>query len=212
MAKAPRPGAVKTRLEPMLGRAGCAALQEELIGVVSEWAARVAPGRAYVACGPDADAPGEVAEHVAEGVELFADGPGDLGDRLASASARVLEAHPEPLLIVGTDMPLLRAADADAAWSALRSGADVVFGPALDGGYWLVGLVRPLPSLFELRESWGGPEVLERSLAIAGELNLRTELLDARSDLDEPADADALLADPDLPPAVAELLRVRRSR
>jgi glycosyltransferase A (GT-A) superfamily protein (DUF2064 family) len=87
MAKAPRAGSVKTRLEPLLGPGGCAALQAGLIEVVSAWAAEVAPGRAYVACGPDAPAVDEVAVHTAPAIELFADGEGDLGDRLAAATA-----------------------------------------------------------------------------------------------------------------------------
>jgi len=206
MAKAPRPGSVKTRLEPLLGAGGCAALQAELISLTTGWAASVAPGRAYVACGPDAEAPAEVADHAAAGVEALADGPGDLGDRLALASARVLAAHPEPLLVIGTDMPLLRPADAAAAERLLSGGSDVVFGPALDGGYWLVGLTRPAPALFELGDAWGGPRVLERSLELAASLRLRAGLLDHRRDLDDAADARALLADPELPAGIADRL------
>lgn len=210
MAKAPRAGSVKTRLEPLLGREGCAALQAELIAVTSAWAVEVAPGRAYVACGPDAAAVDEVAAHAAPGAELFADAGGDLGDRLVAATARVLGAHSEPLLVVGTDMPLLRNADADAAERALRDGADAIFGPAVDGGYWLVALAAPLPGLFELGEDWGGPRVLERSLALAAAHGLRIELLEERRDIDDPADARAVLAEPDLPVRVAELLRSGR--
>jgi len=207
MAKAPRAGSVKTRLEPLLGPEGCAAIQAELIAVSSAWAVRVAPGRAYVACGPDAAAVDEVAAHAAPGAELFADGQGDLGDRLADATGRVLGNHPEPLLVVGTDMPLLRESDAAAADRALDQGADAVFGPAVDGGYWLIGLVTPLPELFDLGDEWGGPRVLERSLALAARLGARTELLEERRDLDDPADARALLSQPELPIRVAELLR-----
>lgn len=207
MAKAPRPGSVKTRLEPLLGREGCASLQAELIEVASGWAAQVAPGQAYVACGPDTAAVDEVGARAAPGAVLFADGEGDLGDRLAAATARVLAAHPGPLVVVGTDMPLLRKADAGAAERALDQGADVVFGPAIDGGYWLVGLAAPLPALFELGEEWGGPRVLERSQALAAGLGARTGLLEERRDLDDPADAHALLAHPDLPTRVAEVLR-----
>ena len=211
MAKAPRAGSVKTRLEPLLGDEGCAALQGELITATSTWAVTVAPGRAYVACGPDARAVDEVASRAAPGAELLADATGDLGDRLAAATGRVLAAHPEPVLVVGTDMPLLREADAVAAERTLDKGADVVFGPAVDGGYWLIGLVAPLPGVFELGEEWGGPRVLERSLQLAAALGAHSELLNVRRDLDDPADARALLAEPDLPAPVAELLRAGSS-
>ena len=61
-------------------------------------------------------------------------------------------------------MPLLTRAHAREAEAVLRGGADVTFGPALDGGYWMVGLSRPSPDLFDLGGDWGGPAVLARSL------------------------------------------------
>lgn len=205
MAKAPRPGGVKTRLEPLLGAAGCAALQAALIGVAARWAAQVAPGAAHLAYGPDGAREAELRPHVPPGVELLADGAGDLGDRLAFATQTVLRRRPGPLLVVGTDMPLLAGAHALAAQAAL-AGADVCFGPALDGGYWMVGLSRPHPEVFALGEAWGGPEVLERSLTQAAAAGLTTALLGRERDLDDEADARALLLDPALPAPIARLL------
>jgi len=203
MAKAPRAGAVKTRLEPMLGRDGCARLQAALIAVVSAWAAEVAPGSAYLAFGGEE---GELRPHVGDGVHCFPDCAGDLGDRLTAATARVFRERPDPLLVVGTDMPLLTRAHAREAEAVLRGGADVTFGPALDGGYWMVGLSRPSPDVFDLGGDWGGPAVLARSLERAEMAGLRTELLGMERDLDDPADARALADHPRLPPAVAEVL------
>ncbi len=206
MAKAPRPGAVKTRLEPLLGAGGCAALQAALIGVAGRWAAAVAPGAAYLAYGPDGAREDELRDLVPRSVRLFRDGEGDLGDRLAFATARVLAERPGPLAVVGTDMPLLRSAHALAAERALER-ADVCLGPALDGGYWLIGLARPCPQLFGLGTAWGGPRVLERSLELAEGAGLATALLGEERDLDDEADARALLADPGLPDEVARALR-----
>lgn len=206
MAKAPRPGAVKTRLEPLLGPAGCAALQAALIGVAGRWAAAAAPGGAYLAYGPDGAGEAELSGLVPDGVRLFRDGEGDLGDRLAHATARVLAERPGPLAVVGTDMPLLAGAHARAAEDALER-ADVCFGPALDGGYWLIGLSRPCPQIFALGEAWGGPQVLSRSLALAASAGMATALLGSERDLDDEADARALLAHPDLPAEVAHALR-----
>lgn len=205
MAKAPRAGAVKTRLEPVLGAAGCAALQGAMIGVAARWAADVAPGAAYLAYGPDGAAEAELAPYVPPGVELFADGAGDLGDRLAFATESVLRERPGPLLVVGTDMPLLSSVHALDAEQALAN-ADVCFGPALDGGYWIVGLSRPHPEIFALGEAWGGPEVLDRSLASAAAAGLATSLIGRERDLDDESDARALLAEPALPAPIAELL------
>ena len=203
MAKAPRAGAVKTRLEPLLGPEGCARLQGALIEVVSGWAVAVAPGAAYLAYGGDEEA---LLPHVAEGVLCFPDARGDLGDRLAAATARVFRERSTPLLVVGTDMPVLTRAHAREAEAVLGCGADVTFGPALDGGYWIVGLARPSPDVFDLGGEWGGAAVLERSLERCAAAGLRAELLGMERDLDDAADARALAGHPRLPPAVAEIL------
>lgn len=208
MAKAPRPGECKTRLEPLLGPEGCARLQGALIRSASRWAKDVAPDSAYIGYGPDGAREAEVRPHVPDGVRLFRDGPGDLGDRLAAASARVLAERPGALMVVGTDMPLLDRSHAIDARAALGDGADVVFGPATDGGYWMIALARALPEVFALPSaSWGGPEVLERSLALAEEAGLRAELIGTERDLDDPGDARALLERPGLPGDVAVALR-----
>ncbi len=203
MAKAPRAGEVKTRLEPLLGPEGCARLQGALIEAATAWAVDAAPGAAYLAYGGAREA---LEPHVAAGVNCFADGRGDLGDRLTAATSRVLRERSEPLLVVGTDMPLLIRAHAREAEAVLRGGTDVTFGPALDGGYWLVGLARPVPDVFDLGGEWGGAAVLERSLERCAAAGLRAELLGMQRDLDDPADARALAGNPGLPAGVAEIL------
>ena len=205
MAKAPRPGAVKTRMQPLLGADRCAALQAALIGHAARWAVEVAPGAAYLAYGPDGAVEEELLPHVPDGVELFPDGEGDLGEKLAHASAHVLGERPGPLLVVGTDMPLLARAHARGAVEALGE-ADVCFGPALDGGYWIVGLSRPRPEVFALGAAWGGAEVLARSVELADGAGLEVALLGFERDLDDADDARALLREPSLAPRIAALL------
>jgi rSAM/selenodomain-associated transferase 1 len=203
MAEAPRSGAVKTRLEPLLGPDGCVRLQAALIEAASRWAAEVAPGAAYLAYGGSREA---LEPHVADGVACFPATAGDPGDRMAWATAHVFRERSQPLLVVGTDMPTLIRAHAREAEAVLRGGADMVFGPAPDGGYWIVGLARPSPDVFDLGGDWGGAAVLERSLERCEAAGLRVELLGMERDLADAADARALADHPSLPPAVAEVL------
>ena len=72
---------------------------------------------------------------------------------------------PGPLIIVGTDIPGLAATHIAKAFRLLRGG-DAVFGPALDGGYWLIGL-RRRPHLLRpfTRVRWSGPHALSDTLA-----------------------------------------------
>ena len=205
IAKAPRPGLCKTRLEPLLGPEGCAALQAELVRRAAAWAAAVATP--YVAFTP-ADAREEIAALVPPQTTLIDQADGDLGDRLAAATGHVLAEHGGPVVLIGVDTPQLRPRIGRQALEDLRSGIDVTFGPAADGGYYLVGLSEPHPEIFDLpTEAWGGEQVFELSLAAAHRAGLSLAMLRPERDLDDEADARAMLADPLTPPEVAALLR-----
>jgi rSAM/selenodomain-associated transferase 2/rSAM/selenodomain-associated transferase 1 len=220
MAKAPEPGRVKTRLQPVFSGEECAAIQRVLVRRTARWAADVAgAGAAYVAHYPP-QGWGALAGLVPPGVELFPQAGGNFGERLANAvdevfgrtgAAAAAKAAPaaRPLLVVGVDTRLTPE-HASAALTALAAGADVVFGPALDGGYYLVGLKRPAAALFDLPpQGWGGPDVLALSLAAAHAAGLTTALLPPERDLDTPADAEALSKeeDEDEDPGLRHLLR-----
>jgi rSAM/selenodomain-associated transferase 2/rSAM/selenodomain-associated transferase 1 len=194
MAKAPVPGRVKTRLEPAFTPSECAELQNALIRRTVRWAREVAPGAVFVAC----DRPEELPPELSSGARVIAQADGHLGERLAAATAEVWGRHGGPLFVVGVDTRLTRA-HVEEALDALATGRDVVLGPALDGGYYLVASARPVPELFGIPPTgWGGPDVLEHSLAAAREAGLETCLLEPERDLDTPADAEHLLDDPEL--------------
>ena len=203
IAKAPRPGLCKTRLEPLLGPEGCARLQAALVARAAAWAAEV--GDAFVVFTPD-DAREEMAA-LAPRATLLAQAEGSLGDRLAAAFRAVFAEHPGPALLIGVDTPQLRAAHAEAALGDLEDGIDVTVGPAADGGYYLIGLREPNDAVFALpAELWGGPEVLVRTLRAADEAGLTVAMLRSERDLDDEADARAMLADPLTPPDIRACL------
>jgi uncharacterized protein len=209
IAKAPRPGLCKTRLEPLLGAAGCARLQTELVRRAGAWAAAV--GDAYVAFTPP-DAREEMAALLPEGTVLLDQAEGDLGDRLAAATGEVLERTGGPVVLIGVDTPQLDPAVGRQALEDLADGCDVTLGPAEDGGWYLVGLTEPHPEIFALpTETWGGPEVLQRTLALAHEAGLSIGMLRGERDLDEEGDVRAFLADPLTPPEVVAVLRSARA-
>ncbi len=205
MARAPRPGEAKTRLEPLLGREGCARLQAALIARAVAWAREVGcePWVAYT----PADAREELAA-CAPGAQLVAQEGEDLGQRLQHATGHVLARQDGPLITVGTDLPTLRARHARAALDDLAVGCDTSIGPTADGGYYLVALREPHPELFALpADAWGGPQVFELTIAAARRAGLELGMLRLEIDLDTPADARWLLLDTALPEGVAAILR-----
>ncbi len=205
MVRAPRRGEVRRALQPLLGPERCAALQAALILQTVAWANAVAPGAVHVAHEP-ADASAEIRRLTGEGAVLFPQNGEGIAGRLADAVARVFVRHEGPLLIVWPDLPRLRHGHARSALDDLHNGCDVVLGPAIDGGFYLIGINRPLPKLFALPENaWRSPDVMTIGLAAARDAGLEIGLLRPERALHRPADVRAALADPLLP---AELGRV----
>ncbi len=189
-ARAPVPGAVKSRLVPALGADGAAALHARLLErtLATACAARA---RVELWCTPAIDHPAFVAAAGRFDVTLHPQTEGDLGQRMYAALASVLE-EGDRALLVGCDCPVLDAGDLHAAFAALDDH-DVVLGPAEDGGYVLVGARRLSPVLFE-GVAWGGPRVLRQTRARLVALGWRWHELRTLWDVDRPEDL-ARLAD-----------------
>src|SRR5262249_8786877 len=207
MARAPRRGEVRRALEPLLGPDGCVALQAELIAQAARWANKVAPGGVHVAHDPP-DAGPEVRALIGSEASVFPQNGDGISGRLADAAARVFARSHGPLIIVWPDLPRLRPQHAQGALDDLRAGCDVVLGPAVDGGLYMVAVGRPLPKLFSLPEhAWRSPDVMTMGVAAAREAGLEIGILRAERALHRPADLRAAVADPLLPESVARILR-----
>lgn len=209
MTRAARPGSTKTRLQPLLGAAGCAQLQQTLLAHtvrIAATAPRVVPTSLHVAVEPP-DAVAEVAQVMGEAATVFAQQGSNLGARMCTAVAHAAATRPGPIVLIGTDVPLLTPDGIVEATGLLEAGHDVVFGPALDGGYYLIALRRPTPAVFDIDPAlWGGPRVLESSVAAARAADLDVAFLPTLRDLDTPEDARALAAEAALPPEIHAIL------
>jgi uncharacterized protein len=207
MARAPRRGEVRRALEPLLGRDGCIALQSTLIAQSSSWAQAVAPGGIHVAHDPP-DGGRELRSLVGPDATLFPQNGDGIAGRLADAVGRVFARNEGPLLIVWPNLPKLRPDHAAGALGDLAAGCDVVFGPVIDGGLYMIALGRPLPKLFALPErAWRSPDVMMLGVAAAREAGLEIGILRAERALQRPADVRAALADPLLPDELAAILK-----
>jgi hypothetical protein len=178
MARHPLPGRVKTRLAARIGAEAAAGLQAAFI---ADLAARLATTGLPVTWAVDPpDAPFEA---LVPGVRSVPQCAGDLGARMAAVLARLWAEAPGPLVVLGSDVPHLALARLGEAAAALAGGADVVLGPAVDGGYYLLGLRGPAPSLF-VDMPWGGPTVLEETLRRVAAAGLRAARLAPEHDVD----------------------------
>jgi len=193
MAKAPRAGAVKTRLCPPLRPPEAAELARCFLLDAVERVGRVAGVRPVLAYAP-VEARGEL-EGLVPGFALLAQQGEDLGARQARVIAEVLALGHEGALVIGTDAPTLPRECLDEAVSLVMApDVDVVLGPTDDGGYYLIGLRAPCPALFE-DMPWSTTAVLSRTLDRAQHLGLRVACLPSWFDVDTKADLERLAAE-----------------
>jgi hypothetical protein len=187
MARAPVPGAVKTRLAAAVGAAAAAALYRAF---TEDLCAAFAPRHAMaLACTPDTADPFFARLARRYRLTLLPQGPGDLGARMRRVAATALARAPRVVLI-GSDAPTLPVTYVADAFRALRTWR-VVLGPSVDGGYYLLGLRAPVPDVFT-RMPWGSAEVLRRTLRRLAARAVRPALLPCWYDVDTPADLAAL--------------------
>ena len=179
IAKEPVAGLAKYRLVPALGEAGAARAATAMLA--DTLAAVRATGAEPWLCFTPAEAR-ERLGRLAPGFGLLAQASGDLGDRLAACLAGLLAAGADRVAIVGADTPHIPAASYRRAF-ALLDEVDVVLGPALDGGYYLVAAKAARPELF-VGIPMGTEVVLSTTLARAARGGLGVALLPPLRDLD----------------------------
>ena len=184
-AKAPRAGAVKTRLAATIGAEAAAALARAFLQDALALALRLTSARVVlVLAGDPASLPALPA-----GVDLWPQGDGDLGARLERNLRRALAESPRALAI-GTDSPGLPPAMLEDAVSSLAAH-DAVVGPADDGGFYLLGL-RACPRGLLAGLPWSAADTRERTLARLQERALSVDLLAPWFDVDVAADLERL--------------------
>jgi rSAM/selenodomain-associated transferase 2 len=110
----------------------------------------------------------------------------NLGERMHNSFVEAFEHGAERVILAGTDCPAISAEIFERAFHAVNRN-DVVLGPASDGGYYLIGMKRPIPQIFA-GISWGAEDVLRQTTQVADKLGLQLALIDLLSDVDRPND------------------------
>ena len=191
-AKAPRPGAVKTRLIPLLGPEGAARLHARLIKHTLVHASAAAPDGLELHTDDIGD---PFLRRCAEcySAELVPQYGSGLGERMRNAFELVLSKEGcSSAVMIGADCPGLTAWHLRVARQALDEGNEAVVAPAEDGGYVLIGLTRLAPCLFE-PIAWGTGDVMEQTRAGFRSLGWRWLELETLWDVDLPNDYDRLV-------------------
>ena len=183
----PEPGKTKTRLIPALGSLGAANLQRQMTeytifevkklqkAIAISLEVRFAGGNSQV-----------MQDWLGSDLVYQSQGDGDLGSRMMRSLFSSFESGAENVVIIGTDCPGVNAQILATAFEHLHT-FELVLGPAIDGGYYLIGLRFPVAELFT-NIDWGTAEVFQQTIDIANKLNLSHVYLPPLADVDRPED------------------------
>lgn len=182
----PEAGKTKTRLIPALGADGAATLQRQMTEYTLDQVRQLQHQRPITLevrfAGGDQTL---MMRWLGSDLVYQLQGEGDLGTRMARSLSLAFQDNIDHAVIIGTDCPQLNADLMALAFEALHH--DLVLGPALDGGYYLLGLRYFIPELF-IGINWGTAEVLQQTVDIAKKLNLSIAYLPQLADVDRPED------------------------
>ncbi|GAX36376.1 TIGR04282 family arsenosugar biosynthesis glycosyltransferase [Nodularia sp. NIES-3585] len=183
----PEPGKTKTRLIPALGDVGAANLQRQMtertIFQVQQlqkstdisWEVRFAGGNSQL-----------MEDWLGSDLVYHSQGEGDLGSRMERSLAHAFDSGAEQVIIIGIDCPGINSDILTQAFEQLHT-YDLTLGPAIDGGYYLIGLCHLIPELF-VNIDWGTNQVLQQTVNIAQKLTISLAYLPPLADIDLPED------------------------
>lgn len=183
----PEAGKAKTRLIPALGTEGAAMLYRKM---AEHTLAQIQPLQKQRAIDIEVRFTGGSQEQMqrwlGNHLRYVPQGEGDLGDRMQRSLEEAFHVGIQRTVIIGTDCPELNTVLLEKAFQALHQH-DLVIGPAIDGGYYLIGQRHFIPDVFS-NIPWSTPEVFPLTLKMAEALGVKVTCLPMLSDVDYPDD------------------------
>lgn len=190
-AKVPRPGAVKTRLTPVLTFSEAAQLYSAFLRDALRQGEQL-EADVYLYLSPPL--PEDGLDWVPSAVSVREQQGDSLGARMKRAFQDTLNARYERVLLMGTDHPTLPSSFVAQGFQALQTPHSVCLGPTKDGGFYLIGMNRFYPRLFE-NMSYSHPRVFSQTLARASRTDAHLTVLPRWYDVDGPPDLDRMRSD-----------------
>jgi len=175
----------KTRLRPVLTGAQCAELQEAFLRDLADVYAAV-DADLFVTYAPGPCSIKLLQEIFPQAEAIFPQEGDDLGQRMHTALCRVLQQGYNACLLTGSDLPQMTCVHLKGAFAALEH-ADVTLGPTSDGGYYLVGMKKPCPEVFD-KQQYSCSTVFESAVAAACRTGYTVAEAPECDDVDTPED------------------------
>jgi len=184
--RAPVPGQTKTRLIPLLGTQGAAEFHQTVLQSTLAEANVSDFGTVEIWCATENDHPYIKQCELDYVCAMKIQQGNDLGEKMHHAIETTL-AENAFVVLIGSDCPAITTDILNQSYQHLSNGKDAVLGPASDGGYYLIGLKKPNPYIFQ-DITWGEANVAERTRQNFADLGLDYVELEKLSDIDTPDD------------------------
>ncbi len=182
-AKTPAPGQVKTRIGATVGMEAAATIYEQMLQTVLKESAPHEDWRRVIAVTPESD----LSYFSEPGQTLLSQWGSDIGKRLSHALRFGVQSGADRVIIIGSDIPSLTAADLAEAFARLETEPCVV-GPSLDGGFYLIGSAAnhagAVCEALNADIAWSTPQVLHQLQAASRQIGLPLSLLPVKQDID----------------------------
>ena len=182
--KNPELGKCKTRLASSIGDESALNVYEQLLAYTSDFTAKVNAECIVYYSNKITQQDHWDAKHFTKKIQV----DGDLGIKMASAIKENLDAGYEKVVLIGSDCAEINETDVENAFEALNT-SEVVIGPALDGGYYLIGMRTFIPSLFQ-DKSWSTPDLINETISTLKKQQISFSLLSEKSDIDYEEDLE----------------------
>lgn len=187
MTRVPIPGRTKTRLMKVLSGEECANLHKcfllDLFNVFEyikddiDIFLTYTPEKSFKL----------MEDFIPDYIQCFPQWGKDLGEKMFNAFQYLFNKGYSEIILMGADIPSIQPYDIRVSFMALGNN-DIVLGPTVDGGYYLIGIHRPHKDLFQNKVKWGNKSVLEGTIDIANGLGLKTKLVSKLRDIDTKED------------------------
>ena len=189
-AKEPKKNNVKTRLQPCLQTGSSEGIYKAFFRDVVEIARQIECENKIIAYESENNNP-EFISKIAPDFKIIKQTGKDLGERMYQIFWWILHHKAHHVIIIGTDIPTLPPENLQMAFKQL-SHHDIVLGPSLDGGYYLIGLKKPHREIFT-NIGWGSNQVLNQTVSKINKMHLKAAFIPRWYDVDDQDDLNRLM-------------------
>lgn len=170
----------KTRIAKTVGEKKASKIYEELLGIT----ATVVKSLTHYISFAGAKTPNRLNDIFLNATDFFIQCDGDLGERMRYAFNQMFDLGYDSVIAIGTDCPTLKQSDLKKADEFLQKDRSVVIGPAVDGGYYLIGCQKETLAVLNTQK-WSTPELFDEAVEIIRAKKFNFLALDKKDDIDE---------------------------